>query len=206
VFAASNGEMALEIMKQENINLIILDIMMPKMNGYRLIEELRKFSIIPILILSAKDLDQDKILGLNLGADDYLTKPFNPLEVLARVRSHLRRNYELNIQKNQTENKKIQVGELTLDMESFVLYKGDNEIILTPTEYKILKILLQEPGRIFTKVQIMQSINGVYIESDDNTLMVHISKLREKIEMEPKNPQYLKTVRGLGYKIEQIQG
>ena len=201
IIAAGNGEQAFEEFQKSKIDLAIIDIMMPKINGYELIEKIREISNIPILVLSAKNLDSDKILGLSLGADDYLTKPFNPLEVVARVKSGLRRYYELNCS-TISEKSKIIIGDLELDTLAFSLNKGEEIISLTPTEYRILSLLMKDPGKIFTKMQIYENINGDYYISDDNTLMVHISKIREKIEDDPKNPHYLKTVRGLGYKIE----
>ena len=203
VLTAQDGIEAMEVLKNELVDLALLDLMMPRMNGYELTKRIREISNIPIIILTAKNQDSDKILGLNIGADDYLTKPFNPLEIIARVRSNLRRFYELNTEKGvkEDENKLIQ-GELTLDLENFTLYKSGEEIILTPTEYKILQLLMKSPGRIYTKVQLYEKINGEYFETDDNTMMVHISRIREKIEGDSKNPQYIKTVRGLGYKFE----
>lgn len=200
VLSASNGVEALELAERERFDLAVLDIMMPRMNGLELARRLREKSTLPILILSAKNQDSDKILGLNLGADDYMTKPFNPLEILARVRALLRRVHELG--GGRLPGTLYTVGALTLDTEGLTLTKNGEPIALTPTEYKILAQLMRAPGRIFTKVQLYENINGAYFESDDNTMMVHISKLREKIEDDPRNPRYIKTVRGLGYKIE----
>ena len=203
MLTAKDGVEAMEILEKEAVDLALLDLMMPRMNGYELTKKIREMSNIPIIILTAKNQDSDKILGLNIGADDYLTKPFNPLEIIARVRSNLRRFYDLNTEKavKQEENTLVQ-GELTLDLETFTLYKSGEEVILTPTEYKILQLLMKSPGRIYTKVQLYEKINGEYFENDDNTMMVHISRLREKIEEDSKNPKYIKTVRGLGYKFE----
>lgn len=205
ILSASNGEDALNIFLREKVDLAIIDIMMPKMDGIELIQRIRKNSNVPIIILSAKNMDTDKILGLSIGADDYLTKPFNPLEVIARVRSGLRRYFELN-SKAGTESDIITLGNLKLDTLAFSLKKNDTVIALTPSEYRILALLMKTPGKIYTKMQIYESINGDYFSSDDNTLMVHISKIREKIEDDPKNPCYLKTVRGLGYKFETQKG
>lgn len=201
VLAANDGEEALRIAKETKVDLAVLDIMMPKMNGYELTKKLREVSNLPILILSAKNQDSDKILGLGLGADDYLTKPFNPLEIIARVKAALRRFYNLGAGATSVSDR-LCVGELVLDTSTCTLLKEGNEIALTPTEYKILALLMKAPGRIFTKVQIYESINGEYFENDDNTMMVHISKLRDKLEDDPRSPRYIKTVRGLGYKIE----
>ncbi|MDD3203093.1 MAG: response regulator transcription factor [Pygmaiobacter massiliensis] len=201
ILSANNGEDALRIAKETKVDLAVLDIMMPKMNGYELTKKLREVSNLPILILSAKNQDSDKILGLGLGADDYLTKPFNPLEIIARVKAALRRFYDLGAGA-ATSTDRLCVGDLVLDTSTCTLWKKDTEISLTPTEYKILALLMKSPGRIFTKVQIYESINGEYFENDDNTMMVHISKLRDKLEEDPRSPRYIKTVRGLGYKIE----
>lgn len=177
--------------------------MMPRMDGYELTRRIREISNIPILILSARDKSNDKILGLNLGADDYMAKPFDPLEIVARVNSNLRRFYQLNAEKpKQGESYILKVGDLSLDTQTLVLKKKGEEVLLTPMEYKILALLMKKPGMIYTKVQIYESTSGEYFESDDNTIMVHISNLRDKIEDNPKNPRYIKTIRGVGYKIE----
>ncbi len=197
-----DGEEALKEFEKKNVDVALIDIMMPKMNGYDLIKKIRDSSNIPIIVMSAKNMDSDKILGLTLGADDYLTKPFNPLEVVARIKSQLRRFYDLNSSVPDEANNVLSVGELFLDPSNLTVEKNGVSISLTPTEFKILSLMMKTPGKIYTKMQIFENINGDYYESDDNTLMVHISKIREKIEDDPKNPQYLKTVRGLGYKIE----
>jgi len=196
VAEAEDGAAALELARRQMPDLAILDVMMPRMDGYALTQALRSQSAVPILILSAKGQDSEKILGLNLGADDYLTKPFNPLEVVARVRALLRRAGRTG------EAEVLQVRELTLDTRSFQLTKNGEPIALTPMEYKILAQLMRAPGRIFTKVQLYEGVSGEFFESDDNTMMVHISKLREKIEDDPRRPAYIVTVRGLGYKLE----
>lgn len=195
VLEASDGAAALRLAREETPDMAILDVMMPEMNGFELTRALRKYSDIPILILSAKSQDNDKILGLNLGADDYIAKPFNPVEIVARVKAQLRRA-------SRTTGNTLTVRELTLDTTSFQLWKNGQQILLTPMEYKILAMLMRSPGRIFTKIQLYEGAIGTYFEGDDNTMMVHISKLREKIEDDPKNPRYIMTVRGLGYKIE----
>ena len=197
-----DGQEALEKFEKNDIDVALIDIMMPKLNGYELIKRVRDTSNIPIIVMSAKNMDSDKILGLTLGADDYLTKPFNPLEVVARIKSQLRRFYDLNTNVVEETNNIITVGELVMDPSNLSVNKNGKEINLTPTEFKILSLMMRTPGKIYTKMQIFENINGDYYESDDNTLMVHISKIREKIEDDPKSPKYLKTVRGLGYKIE----
>lgn len=195
VLEAPDGAAALRLARKESPDMAVLDVMMPEMNGFELTQALRKYSNIPILILSAKSQDNDKILGLNLGADDYIAKPFNPVEIVARVKAQLRRA-------NRTTGSTLTVRDLTLDTASFQLWKDGRQILLTPMEYKILAMLMRSPGRIFTKIQLYEGAIGTYFEGDDNTMMVHISKLREKIEDDPKNPRYIITVRGLGYKIE----
>ena len=204
VVVATNGEEAFQKAMKNKISLAILDIMMPKMNGYELTKRLREVTQIPILILSAKNDDSEKILGLDLGADDYLTKPFNPLEVLARIRSLLRRSYEFNAESMEQEGKVITIGEITLDESARTISKNGVEIPCTPTEYKMLALFMKKPGRVFTKALIYECINGEYYQSDDNSLMVHIYRIREKIEEDSKNPTYIKTVRGLGYKFEKM--
>ena len=195
VLEAGDGASALRIAREQSPSMAIVDIMMPEMNGFELTRALRKYSDIPILILSAKSQDNDKILGLNLGADDYIAKPFNPVEIVARVKAQLRRA-------ERTSGSILTVRELTLDTASFQLTKNGQPILLTPMEYKILAMLMRSPGRIFTKIQLYEGAVGSYFEGDDNTMMVHISKLREKIEDDPRNPRRIVTVRGLGYKFE----
>nr|WP_040659761.1 response regulator transcription factor [Oscillibacter ruminantium] len=195
VTEAENGTAALLQAREQRPDLILLDIMMPELDGFSVIKALRSESNIPILILSARTQDHDKILGLNLGADDYIAKPFNPLEIVARVRALLRRA-------GMTESDVLTVRDLRLDTRGFQLTMSGVPVDLTPTEYKILAHLMRSPGRIFTKVQLYEAVNGQFFESDDNTMMVHISKLREKIEDDPRDPKYIMTVRGLGYKIE----
>ncbi|MEG1410702.1 MAG: response regulator transcription factor [Terrisporobacter sp.] len=203
VYCSENGVKALEIVKNTKIDLVVMDIMMPEMDGYELTKRIREKYTIPIIILSAKNEDSDKILGLNLGADDYITKPFNPLEIVARVNSNLRRFYDLNNNVNPTGSKtKLIVGDLVLDIQKLSLFKRGEEIVITPTEYKILSLLMKTPGRVYTKVQMYETINGEYFENDDNTMMVHISRLRDKVEDDSKKPEYIKTVRGIGYKVE----
>lgn len=195
VILTGDGKDALELSAKEAPDLAILDIMMPGMDGFELTRELRRRGRMPILILSARGQDIDKILGLNLGADDYIAKPFNPVEIVARVKALLRRA-------GSGEGERLTEGSLILDSASCLLTKNGRPVLLTPTEYKILYALMRSPGRIRTKVQLYEVIHGEYFENDDNTMMVHISRLREKLEDNPKNPSYIVTVRGLGYKFE----
>ena len=194
VIEARDGEEAMRKANSAAPDLAILDVMMPRMNGLELTKALRRVSAIPILILSARSTDNDKILGLNLGADDYITKPFNPMEVVTHVKTRLRRAGR--------GGDLLTVGDLTLDVARCELRRGGEPISLTPTEYKILALLMRSPGRIFTKAQLYEGVAGEYFESSDNTMMVHISKLREKLEEDPRNPRHIITIRGLGYKIE----
>lgn len=207
VFSAGNGLQALERVEVERIDVAILDIMLPVLNGYDLLRKIREKHNFPVIILSAKDLDTDRILGLNLGADAYLAKPFNPLEVVAYVKSALRRYYELGgnaaAEKSAVEKTTLTVGELELDLLKFILRRRGQIVSLTPAELKIVLKLMQSPGRVYTKAQLYACIGGELYESDDNTMMVHISNIRAKIEDDPSNPRYIKTVRGLGYKIEE---
>lgn len=195
VVEAADGEQALDAARKHSPDLAILDVMMPKMDGLAVTRALRQQSDIPILILSAKGQDNDKILGLNLGADDYIVKPFNALEVVARVKAHLRRS-------DRAFSASIVLNGLSLNTETCSVLKEGDPVFLTPTEYKLLSLFMRSPGRIFTKVQLSQFLNGEYYETDDNTIMVHISKLREKIEDNPRKPARLVTVRGLGYRFE----
>jgi DNA-binding response OmpR family regulator len=182
----------------KDFDLAILDIMMPGADGYKVVKEIRKLYTMPIIMLSAKNQDSDKILGLDLGADDYITKPFNPLEVVARVNAQIRRSNSLM----SDEEKVILIGEIELDAYNVrVLVRGE-ETELTSIEYGILKYLMENSGRILTKNQIFEAVWNEEFLSGDNTIMVHISRLRDKIEEDSRNPVYLKTVRGLGYKFE----
>ena len=195
VLEAEDGNQALELARAHSPDMAILDIMMPGLNGFALTRALRQYSQLPILILSAKSQDNDKILGLNLGADDYIAKPFNPVEIVARVKAQLRRA-------GGAGRDVLQVRDLSMDTVTCQLTKRGIPIALTPMEYKILALLMRSPGRIFTKIQLYEGAVGPYFEGDDNTMMVHISKLRDKLEDDPKNPRYIITVRGLGYKLE----
>ena len=195
VVQAQDGDQALRMAQQKMPDLILLDVMMPNMDGFAVTQALRQYSQVPILILSARSQDADKILGLNLGADDYIAKPFNALEVVARVKAHLRRG-------QQGAASVINVNGLSLNAETCTVTKEGTLLALTPTEYKLLSVFMRSPGRIFTKVQLSEAVNGEYFESDENTIMVHISKLRDKIEDNPRKPARLVTIRGLGYRFE----
>lgn len=203
VRAVTDGAKALEEIRAGGISLALVDLMMPGLNGYELIRRVREFSNLPVIILSAKSMDADKVLGLDLGADAYLTKPFNALEVVAYVKAALRRYYQLGADSAPAERPHVlTVGALELDTDRFVLRKNGLIVPLTSTELKIMAELMRCPGRVFTRAQLYECVGGAFYESDDNTMMVHISNLRSKIEDEPTAPRYIKTVRGLGYKIE----
>jgi DNA-binding response OmpR family regulator len=199
VFAAKDGIEALEIMKSNVIDLAILDVMMPRLDGFNLLRKIRETSKIPVIFLTARGDDMDKILGLGIGADDYLVKPFSMAELLARVGAQLRRNHEYSSQKSQTFSK-IEYGSLCLDKEACCVYKDDILVELNAKEYLLLKYLMENPERVFTKKQLYAAVWDEDIYYDDNTIMVHISHLRKKIE-DPKNPEYIKTIRGIGYKF-----
>lgn len=196
---ASNGLMALELFKKEDPHLLLLDIMMPEMDGFEVLRQVRKTSKIPTIMVTARTADYDKILGLDLGADDYITKPYNPMEVLARVKAQLRRCYDYGQLETSDE---IQIGDLTLKTSEGMLIKDGETISLTKTEFLILELLMKSPGRIFTKQQIFDYAWDDPYMGDDNTILVHISNLRGKIENDPKHPNKITTIKGLGYKFE----
>lgn len=198
VVEAEDGQQALDILRSQHIDLCLLDIMMPRVDGYHVLLELRKESNIPVVILSAKDADSEKILGLNLGADDYMAKPFNPLEAVARVNSNIRRFYSLGMGSNLHET--VKVKDLTLDLESCELRRGEEYIELTSIEYKIMELFMKHPGKVFTKQQIYEYGWGEKYVISDNNIMVCISKLRDKLSDDPS--AYIKTIRGLGYRME----
>lgn len=201
VAEAADGIEALEICKREKADLIILDIMMPGIDGYRVLRNVRESSNIPVIVLSAKNSDSDKILGLDLGADDYIVKPFVPLEAVARVNSNIRRFYTLGAGIGQSQNGgELVVGALRLDLEACLLYLDDQPIELTSVEFKIMKLFMENPGKVFTKQQLFeQGWEESYMLSDNN-VMVCISKLRTKLDHDGR--EYITTIRGLGYRLE----
>lgn len=204
---AENGEEALNILEKQNVDLIILDIMMPKVNGIEACLRIREEREMPIIMLSAKSEDMDKILGLNTGADDYLTKPFNPLELVARVKSQLRRYKRFNkltaqLDSQEKEESILEIDELSVNLETHEVFKEGEEIKLTPTEFDILVLLGGNRGKVFSIENIYNSVWKQEFMQSDNTVMVHIRKVREKIEDDPRKPKYIKTVWGVGYKID----
>ena len=202
---ANDGVSALEIVMQEHIDLILLDIMMPKLDGLSATMKIREKKNIPIIILSAKTEDSDKILGLSMGADDYISKPYNSMELVARVKAQLRRYLYLGSAKTTSMDKNdsmIVVGGLELDKNSKLVIVDGKEERLTATEYKILKLLMENPGRVFSAEEIYERVWREEAYAVENTVMVHIRRIREKIEINSKEPKYLKVVWGIGYKIE----
>lgn len=201
VIKAYDGEQAVELMQKEKIDLIIIDVMMPKLDGIRATLQIRKDSSIPIIILSAKTEDVDKILGLNVGADDYVTKPFNPLELVARVKSQLRRVSMLS-NPVQTSDVVYEAGGLCINDDLKMVTVDGEEVKLTPIEYNILLLLMKNRGKVYSINEIYENIWNEEAIGADNTVAVHIRHIREKIEINPKEPRYLKVVWGVGYKIE----
>ena len=201
VLKAYDGEEALKVLDREKVDLLIIDVMMPKLDGIRATLKIREKKNMPIIILSAKSEDADKILGLNVGADDYMTKPFNPLELTARVKSQLRRYTQLGSTIDKSNQAVYAVGGLSIDDEQKEVTVDGEPVRLTPIEYKILLLLAKNPGRVFSSEEIYERVWQEKAINTD-TIMVHVRNIREKIELDPKNPKYLKVVWGVGYKIE----
>ena len=200
-FAAANGREALAILDREDIHLVLLDIMMPVMDGVSALAKLREFSNVPVILLTAKSEDTDKVLGLNVGADDYVTKPFNPVELQARVRSQLRRY--LHLGGGAVRESVISIGAVTLDDGSKTVSVDGEPVSLTPREYEILKLLMQNPGRMFHPRDLYRKVWNEEPFGAESTVAVHIRHLREKLEIDPANPRYIKAVWGQGYKISE---
>ncbi len=201
IYKAYDGEQAIKVLKENNVQLLIIDIMMPKLDGIHATLKIREFSSVPIIFLSAKSEDTDKILGLNMGADDYITKPFNPLELVARVKSNLRRYTQLG-SLNVENNALYQVGGLCMNDDTKEVTVDGEPVKLTPIEYNILFFLVKNQGKVFSIGQIYENIWNEEAVGADNTVAVHIRHIREKIEINPKEPRYLKVVWGVGYKVE----
>lgn len=204
IIKAYDGIQAISKVKELNIHLIILDIMMPNKDGTETLEEIRKERNVPVIILSAKSEDIDKITGLNVGADDYITKPFNPVELIARVNALIRRYTKLGGIEEKQNKSLITSGELIIDDELKKVTVDGNNIKLTPTEYNILKFLTQNKGKVFSIDNIYKNIWNEEGYGAENTIAVHIRHIREKIEINPKEPKYLKVIWGIGYKVENI--
>ncbi|AOY13921.1 DNA-binding response regulator [Bacillus sp. ABP14] len=207
VDTAINGDEALQLFNQNNYNLVILDLMMPKVDGIEVCRKLRDKTNVPILMLTAKDHEVDKILGLSIGADDYITKPFSIHEVIARVKALMRRFLVLGSDANIHEKTTLTFKGLLIDLNTYTVHTNKEEINLTGKELELLKFFTSNPGQVFTKTQLFRNVwDNNYIE-DDNTVMVHIRKLRKKIEVDPSNPKFIQTVWGIGYKFvgEQLE-
>lgn len=202
LYEAFNGKEALKAIEEQEIHLVLLDIMMPEMDGMEAMVKIREKSNVPIILLTAKSEDSDKILGLTVGADDYITKPFNPVEVSARVKSQLRRYMQLGAGNMQPQV--MRCGAIELDDSAKKVTLDGEEVSLTPTEYDILKLLMQHPGQVFSPKEIYRKIWNDLPYGSENTVAVHIRHLREKLEINPAEPRYLKVVWGQGYKCEKI--
>lgn len=198
--ASSGSEVLQKLQEDEGIGILLLDIMMPEMDGFHVLKRLREERNLPVVILSAKTSDSDKILGLDLGADDYIAKPFNPLEVVARVNSNLRRYYSLGNGKTEAEEQVLRVQDLVLYVEAGELRQGEKVIPLSTTEFRLMKLFMEHPGKIFTKQRLYEAGWGEEYFLADNNIMVCISKLRAKLSGD--NNKYIKTIRGLGYRLE----
>lgn len=201
---ATNGQEAVDLMKQQDIHLILIDVMMPGIDGIVATSLIREFSNVPIIMLTAKSEDTDKIMGLSLGADDYITKPFNPMELVARVKSQLRRYLQLGSQTvtSSTNQDILEVNGLRINTATKQVFVDGKEVRLTPTEFKILSLLMRNKGRVFSISDIYENVWDEPGYNAENTVAVHIRKIREKIEINPRDPRYLKVVWGIGYKIE----
>lgn len=202
LYEAFNGKEALKVIEEQDIHLVLLDIMMPEMDGMEAMVKIREKSNVPIILLTAKSEDSDKILGLTVGADDYITKPFNPVEVSARVKSQLRRYMQLGAGNMKPQT--IRCGAIEMDDSAKKVTLDGEEVSLTPTEYDILKLLMQNPGQVFSPKEIYRRIWNDLPYGSENTVAVHIRHLREKLEINPADPRYLKVVWGQGYKCEKI--
>ena len=200
-FAAANGKEALELLDREDIHLVLLYIMMPVLDGVSALSRLREFSNVPVILLTAKSEDTDKVLGLNIGADDYITKPFNPVELLARVRSQLRRYLQLG--GGAVRESVLSIGPISLDDGSKAVTLDGEPVNLTPREYEILKLLMQNPGRVFHPRDLYRKVWNEEPYGAESTVAVHIRHLREKLEIDPASPRYIRAVWGQGYKISE---
>ena len=204
-FPAYDGQQALAVMEEQDIHLILMDIMMPNLDGIRATAKLRETYNVPIILLTAKSEDADKVLGLNIGADDYVTKPFNPMEVMARVKSQLRRYTTLGGRGTaQSEDGILRNGGIALDDSAKTVTVDGEPVSLTPLEFNILRLLMSHPGQVYSTAQIYEQVWNDPAYGSENTVAVHIRHIREKIEIDPANPRYIKVVWGLGYKMEKV--
>lgn len=201
VLEASDGEEGLSLLKKHSVHLIVLDIMMPNVDGIEMCMKVREIAEMPIIMLSAKSQDMDKITGLTLGADDYVTKPFNPLELIARIKSQLRRYIKMD-RLDSMNGSEIEIGDLQINTDTHEVIVNNEKVKLTPREFSILELLARNQGIVMSAEQIYEKVWKEEAIQSENTVMVHIRKIRERIETNPRNPQYIKTVWGVGYKIE----
>lgn len=203
VVQAFNGKQAVNLY-DESFDLAILDVMVPHINGFEVLNHIREKSEIPIIFLTAKDEDADKVLALGLGADDYVTKPFSVIEVISRVKAHLRRYLKYSGKQNSVSENILQNGKIKLEKSTMRVFKDEQEVSLSSKEYKILQFFMENTGHVFTKRQLYENVWEDEYYGDDNTIMVHISRLRDKLEDDPREPVMIKTVKGLGYRMERI--
>ncbi|AVK83461.1 DNA-binding response regulator [Lysinibacillus sp. B2A1] len=204
VLEAGDGEQGLSLLRKHKVHLIVLDIMMPKIDGIEMCMKVREIAEMPIIMLSAKSQDMDKIVGLTLGADDYVTKPFNPLELMARIKSQLRRYIKMSRHDTMNENE-IEIGDMRINTATHEVIVNNEKVKLTPREFSILELLARNQGMVMSAEQIYEKVWKEEAIQSENTVMVHIRKIRERVESNPRNPQYIKTVWGVGYKIEKDQ-
>jgi len=202
VLQACDGLEALDVLSKNDVHLILMDLMMPRVDGLSAIMRIRKEKNIPIIILSAKTEDSDKILGLNIGADDYVSKPYNPMELLARIGSHLRRYFRFGSSDGVPETNSVTVGGLRMDLWSKEFFVDERPVKLTTTEWKIMEVFMQSPGKVFSAEELYKEAWKEEPHAAENTVTVHIRRIREKIEINPRDPRYLKVVWGIGYKLE----
>ena len=203
-FPAYDGLQALKLVEENDIHLVLMDVMMPNLDGIRATARIREVCNVPIILLTAKSEDSDKVLGLNIGADDYVTKPFNPMEVIARVKSQLRRYTSLGGHAGMESSDVLKNGGVTLDGPSRTVTVDGEPVKLTPIEFDILRLLMEHPGRVFSTTEIYEQVWHDQAYGAENTVAVHIRHIREKIEIDPANPRYVKVVWGLGYKMEKV--
>ncbi len=196
VIPAYDGEAALDMARSRTPDIIVLDLMLPEISGWDVCRILRAESNVPIIMLTARDEDTDKIVGLELGADDYIVKPFNPKELIARIRAVLRR-----VDRTGETRGAIDVGDLNIDLEKYEVRRGGSPVALTPTEFELLRVLAEYPGRVYSRLQLLDKVQGEAYEGYERTIDSHIKNLRKKVEVDPDNPKYILTVRGIGYKF-----